>query len=85
MYKKKLHISKIFSNLEFSIFMLYNLVMCNLYTKIVKFLEIFKEFSEDLVTESEADTQPHGQSYRWWRGLLLHRLKADRSVTCGSW
>ena len=31
MYKKKLHISKIFSNLEFSTFKLYNLVMCNLY------------------------------------------------------
>ena len=52
MHKKKLHISKIFSNLEFSIFKLYNLVMCNLYTKFVKFLEICKEFSEDLVTES---------------------------------
>ena len=52
MYKRKLYMSKIFSNLEFSIFKLYNLVMCNLYTKFVKFLEICKEFSEDLVTES---------------------------------
>ena len=52
MYKKKLHIPKIFSNLECSIFKLYNLVMCNLYTKFVKFLEICKEFSEDLVTEA---------------------------------
>ena len=52
MYKKKLHMSKIFSNLECSIFKLYNLVMCNLYTKFVKFLEICKEFSGDLVTES---------------------------------
>ena len=26
--------------------------MCNLYTKFVKFLEICKEFSEDLVTEA---------------------------------
>lgn len=52
MYKKKLHISKIFSNLECSIFKLYNLVMCNLYTKFVKFLEICKEFSENLVTEA---------------------------------
>lgn len=52
MYKKKLHIPKIFSNLECSIFKLYNLVMCNLYTKFVKFLEICKDFSKDLVTES---------------------------------
>ena len=52
MYKKKLHISQIISNLECSIFKLYNLVMCNLYTKFVKFLEICKDFSEDLVTES---------------------------------
>ncbi|TWJ17822.1 hypothetical protein JN06_00393, partial [Bacteroides zoogleoformans] len=52
MYKKKLHISQIFSNLEYSIFKLYNLVMCNLYTKFVKILEICKEFSEDLVTEA---------------------------------
>ena len=52
MYKKKLHISQIFSNLECSTFKLYNLVMCNLYTKFVKFLEICKEFSEDLVIES---------------------------------
>ena len=37
MYKKKLHIPKIFSNLECSIFKLYNLVMCNLYTKFVKY------------------------------------------------
>lgn len=52
MYDKKLHISQIFSNLECSIFKLYNLVMCNLYTKFVKFLEICKHFSKDLVTES---------------------------------
>ncbi len=52
MYNKKLHISQIFSNLECSIFKLYNLVMCNLYTKFVKFLEICNEFSEDLVTEA---------------------------------
>ena len=51
MYKKKLHIFEIFSNLECSIFKLYNLVMCNLYTKFIKFLEICKEFSKDLVTE----------------------------------
>ena len=52
MYNKKLHISQIFSNLECSIFKFYNLVMCNLYTKSVKFLEICKEFSKDLVTEA---------------------------------
>ena len=52
MYDKKLHISQIFSNLDCSIFKLYNLVMCNLYTKFVKFLEICKDFSKDLVTES---------------------------------
>ena len=51
MYHKKLHISQIFSNLECLIFKLYNLVMCNLYTKFVKFLEICKQFSHDLVTE----------------------------------
>lgn len=50
MYNKKLHISQIFSNLEYSIFKLSNLVMCNLYTKFVKFLEICKHFSTDLVT-----------------------------------
>ena len=48
MYKKKLHIPKIFSNLECSIFKLYNLVMCNLYTKFVKFLEICKDFSKEM-------------------------------------
>ena len=52
MYYKKLHISQIFSNLECSIFKLYDLVMCNLYTKFINFLEICKKFSEDLVTES---------------------------------
>ena len=52
MYYEKLHISKIFSNLECSIFKLYDLIMCNLYTKFVNFLEICKKFSEDLVTES---------------------------------
>ena len=51
MYYEKLHISQIFSNLECSIFKLYDLVMCNLYTKFVNFLEICKKFSEDLVTE----------------------------------
>lgn len=51
MYDKKLHISQIFSNLDCSIFKLYNLVMCNLYTKFVKFLEICKDFSKDLVNE----------------------------------
>lgn len=50
MYNKELHISQIFSNLEYSIFKLSNLVMCNLYTKFVKFLEICKHFSTDLVT-----------------------------------
>ena len=52
MYKKKLHISKIFSNLVVSKIKFVYLVMCNLYTKFVKFLEICKQFSEDLVTES---------------------------------
>ena len=48
---KKLHISQIFSNLEFSIFKCYILVMCNLYTKFVNFLEICKQFSNELVNE----------------------------------
>lgn len=52
MYHKKLHISQIFSNLELSTFKLYNLIMCNLYAKFVKFLEICKHFSCNLVTES---------------------------------
>ena len=52
MYKKKLHISKIFSNLVAPNIKFVYLVMCNLYTKFVKFLEICKQFSEDLVTES---------------------------------
>lgn len=47
----KLHIFQIISNLDCSNFKLYNLVMCNLYTKFVKFLEICKQFSKDLVTE----------------------------------
>lgn len=51
MYIKKLHILQIFSNLECSIFKLYTLIMCNLYTKFVSFLEICKQFSYNLVTE----------------------------------
>lgn len=48
---KKLHISQIFSNLEFSTFKCYILVMCNLYTKFVNFWEICKQFSNELVNE----------------------------------
>lgn len=48
---KKLHMLQIFSNLEFSIFKCYILVMCNLYTKFVNFLEICKQFSNKLVNE----------------------------------
>ena len=48
---KKLHMSQIFSNLEFSIFKCYIFVMCNLYTKFVNFLEICKQFSNELVNE----------------------------------
>lgn len=44
MYYEKLRISQIFSNLESSIFKLYDLVMCNLYTKFVNFLEICKKY-----------------------------------------
>ena len=51
MYSKKLHMCQIFSNLECSTFKLYNLIMCNLCTKFVKFLEICKKFSKDLVIE----------------------------------
>ena len=43
--------SQIFSNLERPTFKLYHLLMCNLYTKFVKFLEICKRISHDLVTE----------------------------------
>lgn len=48
---KKLHMSQIFSNLELSIFKCHILVMCNLYTKFVNFLEICKQFSNELVNE----------------------------------
>ena len=48
---KKLYMSQIFSNLEFPTFKAYILVMCNLYTKFVKFLEICKRFSNGLVDE----------------------------------
>lgn len=51
MYSIKLYIYQIFSNLLCQIFKLYSLSMCNLYTKFVKFLEICKQFSKDLVTE----------------------------------
>lgn len=50
MYKKKLHISKIFSNIVVSNIKFVYLVMCNLYTKFVNFLEICKQL--DLVRES---------------------------------
>lgn len=43
--------SQIFSNLECSTFKLYILVMCNLYAKFVRFLEICKQFSYNWVTE----------------------------------
>ena len=43
--------SQIFSNLGFLIFKCYILVMCNLYTKFVNFLEICKQFSNELVNE----------------------------------
>ena len=48
---KKLHMLQIFSNLEFSLFKCHILVMCNLYTKFVNFLEICKQFSNELVNE----------------------------------
>ena len=51
MNPKKLHISQNISNLECSIFKLCYQVMCNLYTKFVRFLEICKHFSNGLVTE----------------------------------
>lgn len=51
MFIIKLHILQVFSDLECSIFKLYTFVMCNLFTKFVKFLEICKQFSSDLVIE----------------------------------
>ena len=51
MFFKKLHISQIISNLELPTFTLYILIMCNLYIKFVKFLEICKQFSNELVNE----------------------------------
>lgn len=46
-----MHISQIYSNLEIPTIKCYILVMCNLYTKFVKLLEICKQFSYDLVNE----------------------------------
>ena len=51
MNQKKLHIFQIINSLGYSIFKLYYLVMCNLYTEFVRFLEICKLFSNGLVTE----------------------------------
>ena len=51
MFLKKLHISQIFSNLECPTFKFYILVMCNLYTKFLNFLEICKQFSNELINE----------------------------------
>lgn len=58
MFIVKLHISQIFSDLECPIFKLYTLVMCNLFTKFVKFLEICKQISSDLVTEKGSICRP---------------------------
>lgn len=58
MHQKKLHLFWIFINLELSVFKLYNLIMCNLYTKFVKFLEICNNFSHDLVTERGNTLRP---------------------------
>ena len=49
---KKLYISLIFSNLVVFKTLSPNHSMYNLYTKIVKILEICKQFSENLVRES---------------------------------
>ena len=51
MIYKKLHISLIFSNLVKSKPLSTNPRMCNLYTRIVKILEICKQFSHNLVNE----------------------------------
>ena len=51
MNQTKLHIFQIINSLGYSIFKLYYLVMYNLYTKFVRFLEICKLFSNGLVTE----------------------------------
>ena len=55
---KKLRIFQIFSNLVYPIFKLYPSVMCNLYTKFVKFLKICKQFSSDLVTDKGNISRP---------------------------
>ena len=48
---QKLHMSLTFSNLVASNIKLYNQIMCNLYAKYVKILEICKHFSRNLVNE----------------------------------
>ena len=58
MYNEKLHISQKFSNLVVSNIKLNYLVMCNLYTKFVKFMEICKQFSNDLVTKEGNVSRP---------------------------
>lgn len=50
MRERKLYILQIVSNLVVQNIKLNNMAMCNLYTKFVKFLEICKQFSYDLVT-----------------------------------
>ena len=56
-YEKVTHITD-FTKLESSSFKLYNLVMCNLYTKFVSFLEICKKFSNGLVTDAGNFNRP---------------------------
>ena len=48
---QKLHMALTFSNLVASNIKLYNQIMCNLYAKYVKILEICKHFSGNLVNE----------------------------------
>ena len=51
MYSKELHMFRIISDLWHQPFKLHNLVMCNLYTKSVKFLKICRQFPKDGVAE----------------------------------
>ena len=90
MYKKKLHISQIFSNLEFSILKLYNLVMCNLYTKFVKFLEcsifgdkgyIGAEIQLDLFETANIRLEcPYRLNQKNWKPTFIPFAKARKRV-----
>ena len=78
--------SQISSSLGHSIFKLYILFICNLYTKFVKFLEICKEFSEDLVTESGKVRRPgHVPCFSDFEVIALSMAAEAEEKGCENW